>query len=76
MRNQINSDVFSIFTVCKSLLFAKSLGHDTASGTCGASLIFSNRSFKTAYFENGFFVGNIVKSEGVRDRFHALSQYP
>ncbi len=58
--HQINSDVFFIFRSCKTLLFAK------RPRAHAEPLLFSSIVHLTpAHFENGFLVGNIVKSEGL-----------
>ncbi len=65
-RNQIKSDVFSIFTPCKSLLFVSHLDMKRP-GAHAEPLLFSPIVHLKAFFE-----GYIVKSEGLFRRNHAF----
>ncbi len=56
---------FSTLTACKSLLFATHLDMTRPRAHVEPLLFSSIVHLKAAYFENGFYVGNIVKSEGV-----------
>ncbi len=73
--HQKKSDVFFLFRTCKTLLFASHLDMKRPRAHAEPLLFSPIVHLKAAHFENGFLVGNIVKSEGFAP-LPCVVQYP